>query len=220
MLTRRGLIALAVPALALGARRAQAVGPFPLQVEYVADATYGAGQRAREGRLWRTRYALRQESIESGRQQVIIARFDRNLAWVFMPGVRMAIETDLAALNLPVGALTDGTGVRLAAEGSEFVMGLPTTRYRVETVPVRGGAPAASFRGLIWSTAQGIVMRIDGQSEYKGRRSDVKAAFRNVRTGTLDRNLFEAPPGYSRMQASPEELQQLIESFRGFRLPR
>ena len=197
-----------------------AAGPFDLGVEYVADGKFGSGDKARDGRLWRTRYALRQETPQGRGVQIIIARLDRNLAWILVPGVKVALETDLAALDLPLGALTDGRGLRQSPRGSETIAGVATTRYWVETVDGPGAPPGAAFAGDVWTSPDGVLMKIDGRSNYKGRASTVRASFHNIRVGPQDPALFQLPQGYNRMQVPAEDLQAMIESFQRFRLPR
>src|SRR5436309_8521883 len=80
-----------------------------LRVEYTATTLIGTDERTTPGRLWRTRSALRHED---GRALTVIAQLDRNLGWLVMAEPRLAIETDLSVLDLPLDVLNGGGGMR------------------------------------------------------------------------------------------------------------
>ncbi|MBK9676431.1 MAG: hypothetical protein IPO82_14815 [Betaproteobacteria bacterium] len=76
-----------------------------MRVEYTATSLIGPDDRAVRGQLWRTRTALRHDGRQQGRPLSVIARLDRNLCWLVLAEPRIAIETDLSALDLPLEVL-------------------------------------------------------------------------------------------------------------------
>ena len=211
VISRRSFL-LASAAL-LGTSRAVAAATgtniLDLRVEYAAASLIGAGERAAPGRLWRTRAALRHEGTQQGRALTIIARLDRNLGWLVMAEPRLAIETDLSALDLPLDVLKGGDGLRQNREGRERVNGLDTMRVRVE----RDAGSGSRFVGHVWATDQGVIARLDGEGESRGRRGRTLMNFHDVKIGPLDPGLFEAPRGVQLIRVKGGDLGTLLEGM-------
>ena len=179
------------------------------RVEYTATSLIGTDERATPGRLWRTRSALRHEGKQHGRALTVIARLDRNLGWLVMAEPRFAIETDLSALDLPLDVLNGGGGVRQIREGRERVNGLDTMRIRVE----RNTGSGSRFAGHVWTTDQGVIARLAGEGENRGRRGRTLMNFRDVQIGPLDPGLFEAPRGVQIVRVEGGDLAMLLEGM-------
>jgi hypothetical protein len=180
-----------------------------LRVEYTATSLIGTDERAKTGRLWRTRSALRYEGEQHGRAMTVITRFDRNLGWLVMAEPRIAIETDLSALDLPLDVLNSGVGMRQIREGRERVNGLDTMRIRVE----RNTGSGSRFAGHVWATDQGVIARLAGEGESRGRRGRTLMNFRDVQIGALDPGLFEAPRGVQIVRVKGSDLATLLEGM-------
>lgn len=180
-----------------------------LRVEYTATSLIGTDERNLPGRLWRTRSALRHEGKQHGRSLTVIARLDRNLCWLVMAGSPFAIETDLSALDLPLDVLNGGGDMRQMREGRERVNGLDTMRVRVE----RNAGSGSSFTGHIWVTDQGVIARLAGEGESRGRRGRTLMNFRDVQIGPLDPGLFEAPRGVQLVAVNGGDLTTLLEGM-------
>ena len=188
-------------------------GLLELSVSYTADSVIGAGAKARAGHLWRTPQALRHEWVEAGQKQTVIVRLDRGLAWTLVPGTNIALETTLDGLGLvPIAALSDGARLGQTPVGQETIEGIRTTKYRVSTTP---GEPNR-FAGNVWSSAEGIVMKVEGTGEANGRQGNIDLAFRNVRIGRLDPELFELPANTQRVKVKGEDAQNMIEMLSRF----
>jgi len=180
-----------------------------LRVEYTATSLIGTDERATPGRLWRTRSALRHEGKQHGRALTVIARLDRNLGWLVMAEPRIAIETDLSALDLPIDVLNGGGGMRQIREGRERVNGLDTMRVRVE----RSTGSGSRFAGHVWATDQGVIARLAGEGESRDRRGRTLMNFRDVQIGALDPGLFEAPRGVQVVRVKGGDLATLLEGM-------
>lgn len=182
--------------------------PWVLRTEYSAEMVVNGG---RDGvtRLYRTPQTLRTETPAGQQTIAVIARLDRNLAWVLIPNMRTAAELTLSEFQILPG-LQPGPNTRVNREGDEQIEGTNVTRWRVTTEQDGRG-----FDGFIWTTSEGIVLRIAGEGQAQGRRSRVDIIARNVRIGRQAPTLFEIPNGYNRMQVPAE----MVAAFLGGNLP-
>jgi hypothetical protein len=180
-----------------------------LRVEYTATSLIGTDERAAPGRLWRTRSALRHEGKRHGRALTVIAQFGRNLGWLVLAEPRLAIETELSALDLPLDVLNGGGGMRQVREGRERVNGLDTLRIRVE----RNTGSGSRFAGHVWATDQGVIARLAGEGESRDRRGRTLMNFRDVQIGPLEPGLFEAPRGLQIVRVGGGDLAALLEGI-------
>jgi hypothetical protein len=188
---------------------AQAAGPLDLTVEYSADAVVGMGEQARPGKLWRTPKALRLETTENSRQQTVIVRVDRSLALLLIPEMRLAIETDLSGLSLTQALLGASDRLKATRLGPDTIEGTRTTRWQVETSDPKAGW----FRGFVWSTDKGVVMKVEGEGEHRNRRGYVHLLFRNVKIGPQEISLFEAPADFRRLPVSDTMIDSLMKGM-------
>jgi hypothetical protein len=180
-----------------------------LRVEYTATSLIGADPRITPGRLWRTHSALRHEGKRQGRSLTVIARLDRNLCWLVMADPGFTIETDLSALDLPLDVLNGGGDMRQIREGRERANGLDTMRIRVE----RNVGSGSRFTGHVWATDQGVIARLAGEGESRGRRGRTLMNFRDVRIGPLEPGLFEAPRGVQLVRVEGGDLAALLQGL-------
>jgi len=188
-------------------------GILQLRVEYTATSLIGTDERAVPGWLWRTPTALRHEGKQRGRSLTVIVRLDRNLFWLALADPPLAIETDLSALDLPLDVLSGGGDMRQIREGRERVNGLDTVRIRVE----RKSASGSNFTGHVWATDQGVIARLDGEGESRGRHGQTLINFRDVQVGPLDPGLFEAPRGVQLVRVKGGDLATLLEGMEAAR---
>lgn len=210
MFTRRK--ALLATAALLGSWAAPAAASrnlLRLQVEYTATSMIDTAEGTIPGRLWRTPRALRHEGRRQGRSLTVIARLDRNLCWLVLPDPGFALEADLSALDVPPAVLNGGGDMQQIREGRERANGLDTLRIRVE----RKARSGSSFAGHVWATDQGVIARLDGEGENRGRRGRTVMNFRDVQIGPLDPGLFEAPRGIQIVQLKGVDLATLLDGI-------
>jgi hypothetical protein len=137
----------------------------------------------------------------------VIARIDRKVAWLLVPEQKLAVELALENFGLP-GELLTGNGIRQTPVGQETIAGLRTTKVRVEREP----KPNANgrFEGHVWTTAEGIIMKVVGSGENQGRRGEVNMTFSDVKIARQDPALFELPAGYRRLALVGVDLESLM----------
>jgi hypothetical protein len=206
-LHRRSFIA--VLSAAVTAMPARAASILDLKVDYTATSLVGSGESPQRGRLWRTPRGFRHEGAQDGRAQTVIARLDRNIGWLALAELGVVIETDLSALDLPLDVLQGGGGVVQTREGRERVNGMDTTRVRVER---REGA-GSRFAGRVWVRDDGVIARIVGEGESRGRAGRTHLDFRDVRVGPVDPRLLEPPAELRLVRVRGADVGPLIESL-------
>jgi len=177
-----------------------------LRVEYAATSLIGVDERAMRGRLWRTPKALRHEGKQHGRSLTVIMRLDRNLLWLVLADPQLLFETELSALGLPLDVLNGGGDLRQVREVRERVNGLDTVRIRVE----RNAASGSRFTGHVWATDQGVIGRLAGEGESRGRIGRTLMNFRDVRVGPLDPALFDAPRDVQLVRVTGADLATML----------
>jgi hypothetical protein len=82
-------------------------------------------------------------------------------------------------------------------------------RVRVE----RNAGSGSSFTGHVWATDQGVVARLAGEGESRGRRGRTLVNFRDVQIGPLDPELFEAPRGAQLVRVKGSNLAAMLEAM-------
>lgn len=206
-LRRRSLFASL--AATLVAARTQAANVLDLKVDYITTSLIGAGENPQRGRLWRNPRGFRHEGAQDGRAQTVIARLDRNIGWLALADLGVVVETDLSALDLPLDVLNGGGGVVQTREGRERVNGMDTTRVRVER---RQGA-GSRFAGRVWVTDDGVIARIVGEGESRGRSGRTHLNFRDVRRGAIDPRMLEPPSELRLVRVRGADVGAVIESL-------
>lgn len=212
---------LAVVAAGLwSAAPAGAVNILDLKTEYSAASTIQTPKGPQYGRVWRTPTAVRHEMNGDSQPHTVIARLDRKVAWLLIPEQKLAVELGLENFGLPTELLT-GAGVAQTPEGQETIAGQRTTKVRVERAPNPNGN--GSFVGHVWTTAQGIIMKIVGSGANQGRSGNVNISFSDVKIGQQDPSLFELPAGYRRLALMGVDFESLmagIEQFKALGMPK
>ncbi|HEX9461727.1 MAG TPA: hypothetical protein VGB82_03935 [Alphaproteobacteria bacterium] len=206
-----GLVLSSALAFAVCAASA-ATNLLDLKVEYSADTVIGSGDNPRTGHLSRTPTALRHDIDDHGQTQTVIVRLDKNAAWMVLPALKMALGTDLNGLTQLSGAagvLGAAEKLKPVAVGSETIEGMRATKYRVQM----NDPEAGQFDGFVWSTSQGVVLKIDGAGEQNGRRGTVHIVFRNVQIGRQDAALFEPPAGYKQVTVAPDMISTMMKTM-------
>lgn len=174
----------------------------------------------------------RQELNLDGLYQITILRPDLGRAFVIQPGLDDYIELPIdEAYLLPLpSALHD---FRVESLGRAREGGEETVKYRLSSPEGKrkaaegqaGGGAEGEVEGeskqeldvLVWSTADGIIMRVEGEIDFEGTPEGVLLLRRNVQRGELDPKLFEPEIAQStfdpdRPPAIPDFIRELGES--------
>jgi len=169
------------------------------QASFSATRVMASGGMQLSGPLYHDHGKERWERDAQGMQQVMIMRPDLQKAFMLMPQMNMAIEMALGDAPSVPSPETYAQGEPVAV-GQESIAGEATTRYRSEGQSARG-----PFVMHFWVTADGIVMRMQGESPD----GSLESRLEGLRRGPQDSALFELPPGVQAMPVNPAMLQQM-----------
>ncbi len=141
----------------------------------------------------------RRESRVDGLNNLLIVRPDQQKAIVIQPESRMAMQIDIT--DPEVGVVPAAlAGLEAKPQGAETLAGEKVTRYRVQDSFPQGGA----FDGTVWSTPDGIYMRIEGKVSDAAGPIDMAMRLSDIKRGPQDAALFTPPPGLRMMEMEPE----------------
>ena len=71
--------------------------------------------------------------------------------------------------------------------------GIAATKFKVTFAENKNGR----LSGLLWLSADNIILAIDGEVTAKGKSRPFKMSLANIRIGSQPDHLFEVPTGYS-----------------------
>jgi hypothetical protein len=192
-----------VPALLLcllSAVSAANAGSLPPQTaSFIATQTIKSGGERLTASVAHVAGRERREINLGGQSVVLIVLPATDRAYVVMPQSNMMMETTAGGAD----ARPDLAGLRrfeAVDEGEEAVGGMPARRYRIKDSDQRGG-----FDGIVWSTADGIDLRVDGTILEAEGPLQIQIELNGVRRLPVNPALFEPPSGMTRMVMAPLE---------------
>jgi len=164
------------------------------KVEYAADSILEADEMTMKARIYHAPGKERREQAIGDLKQVFITRKDKNVAWVVMPEEKMYMEMPFAQAKENDMDLSSYK-IERTPVGEETVEGVKTTKSKV----VMTGPDGANFDGFLWTTPDGVTMKIDAVARGKGEKARMKMTLKNLKIGKQDPTLFEIPAGYQKM---------------------
>lgn len=179
-------------------------GAVPAQdlpnVEYSADQTMEHAEGAMQGKVYYAPGKERREMNQGGMNMANITRHDKKVVWMLMPEMKTYMEMPMGA-GAPASNPGDLSGYKMehSEVGKETLNGVPTTKSKlVMTAP-----DGSKLGGFMWSTKEGIMVKMDAISMQEGKKMRIKQELTNLKIGKQDPQLFEIPPGYQAMQGMP-----------------
>lgn len=204
----------ALPLVALAAAPPAAADPAAPAATLPAPlASYSAWQHltlngeGQDLRIYHAGARERREGRDGGLESILIVRADKGDAYILQPDSHMALA--LAASD-PEAAPDLKALASLPAQplGPDTLGGLAVTRYHVEgrLPPLPGSAadaPPRGFTGEVWSTPDGIYVKLDGIAREGGQDIPIAYTLSDVRPGPQPSTLFEVPGDYRPMRFGP-----------------
>lgn len=168
----------------------------PLQppgVEYSADIRITRGPQLEIPiRVYYAGRKVRMDIIAS----TMLYDLDRQQLTSMMPSIRKYDEPRSFSAPIADGRRWVGVEATTAeAFGNEEVLGRPTTKYRVRGFILDSHAP---FEGVVWSTAENIVLRAEGMAQLSGASTAVKLIVTKLIVGPIDPRLFIIPANFNK----------------------
>lgn len=192
-------IALAAALLAAFASGQALADQLPLpKAAYSADVVFEANGHEYRGHINVDGYKERRDVKDSaGRGTVKIIRRDLGKVFELRPQRRTALELRISAAEAagetgaPATDIDSFYGADATPQGHEMVGGLQTTKYRVATETT----PGLRIDTLVWSTDDGIIVRVAGKATVDGGDQPARVELTNIARGPQDPSLFEVPQG-------------------------
>ncbi|MCL5965926.1 MAG: DUF4412 domain-containing protein [Deltaproteobacteria bacterium] len=185
-----GIVMIATPLFAAAA----AAGMAEPKVEYSADQYLSTGEQTVKSRVFHAKGKQRMELDLGGTRQAVITRFDKNLSWILMLDEKRYMETTLGEGKAKSNDIRECT-ISQKTAGTEVVNGVSATRSEIDaTCPDK-----TRFSGSMWTTRDGILVKLDAVAKGKGAEGRMKIELRNLKIGKQDPKLFEVPPGFTKL---------------------
>ena len=162
------------------------------KVAYSADSYMETADGVQQGTVNYAPGMERREFEMNGEKMVMIMRHDKNLIWTLMPG-NMYME-----MKIPEEGRADDLSsykFETTTMGQETVNGMRTTKNKM----IMTGPNGEKMGGFSWVTADGIMVKLDAIAVDKKKKDRFKLELKNIQIGKQDRDLFEVPDGYEKM---------------------
>jgi hypothetical protein len=157
-------------------------------VEFSAESvTESGGTTVKETVFYAPGKVRRELDVGRGKQ-IEITRLDKKVAWLLMTEEKLYLERSLTLADEQSPSTMNFEKV---AVGEEIVNDTMTTKYRTVTKQADG----ATLSGFVWSTKEGITVKMDLASDgTAGPR--LKMELKNLKIGKHAPGLFEIPANY------------------------
>ncbi|MBI5056381.1 MAG: DUF4412 domain-containing protein [Nitrospirae bacterium] len=164
------------------------------KVEYSADQYMETEDVTMKAKIFHAQGKERREQDMEGMKQIMITRTDKKLVWMLMPEQKMYMEMKM---NQSKEDPTDLRDYKIEQEvmGEEVVNGVNATKSKVIMTDKKGN----KFGGFMWSTKDGIMVKMDTVSKAEGKKMRMKTELKNLKLEKQDPKLFEVPSGYMKM---------------------
>jgi len=164
--------------------------------DYAADWSMETADGKQVGKVYFSGGRERRELTDGGEKIVTIQRPDRKVVWTLMPGDKIYME------NAPgMGRARKGDvgnyDIEQTPVGEETVNGVRDSKSKVILKEKKPNG--SKLGGFMWTTREGIVVKMDVLSVEKGSKERIKSELSSLKLGKQDASLFEIPPGYERM---------------------
>jgi hypothetical protein len=168
-------------------------------VSYSAERTVVVNGRSYTGMVFHIPGHDRHEQEILGIPEVILLDAGAKQGTLVLPGLNSYLVFAFPHLM----AEMDDPSWRQAPEGQEIVNGVRTTKYRID----HSAADGSRAHGMIWISAQGVPMRLEGTVSRPGAsaRTSIRMELADLKLGRQDPHLFELPPGLIKLPSGALE---------------
>ena len=157
--------------------------------EFSAQVVTRTGSQDLRGKVYFQGEKMRQEFSSREGVSIQIARPDRQVMWMLMPGQKMYTETPFAKSDLGKAMQMPQDQAQMKLLGPETVSGYETEKYET-TVQDRG----QTRKHYLWVAKKlGVPIKMVSQD------GSFSMEYRNIKEGGVPPAVFEIPPGYQKM---------------------
>jgi hypothetical protein len=176
-----------------------------VNAEYSADQTIETVEGLMKARIFSTPTKERREMEVDGATMVIIARHDKKVVWNLMPDDKMYMEMKVHDGSEKKDDLSSYE-IEQTPMGEETLDGRTVNKSKI----VMTGSDGMKMGGFMWTTAEGIVVKLDAIAVEDGQKDRFKMEQRNIKVGKQADDLFEIPPGYEKLGFGMDMMQGLM----------
>lgn len=164
------------------------------QVEYSADSVMEHAEGSMKGKVYYTPAKERREMEAGAEKMITIIRRDKKVIWTLMPEDKIYMEMKQGGAA-PAKDDLSAYQIEQTVIGPETVNGVNTTKGKI----IMTGKDGSKFGGFMWTTREGIVVKMDAVSIDKDSKDRFKTELTNLKIGKQDPALFEIPRGFEKM---------------------
>lgn len=161
------------------------------KVDYTADYYLTSEKGRFQGTVVHAPGRERREFDSGAGHQVLLLRRDIDEASILWSDRKWYVSTTFQSLAAMIGGF-DGILLDRKSVGQDMVGGEKTTCYEV-TTDDRG---SGGFKGRMWLTRDGILMKAVGRALFNGRETVVETGLLNLRRLKADPAAFVRPADY------------------------
>jgi hypothetical protein len=164
------------------------------KVDYSADYSMETADMTMQGKIYSSPGMERREFDQGGDKMITILRHDKKVVWTLMPEDKAYMETKLSNGG---GRNDDISSYKMQKTdvGAETVNGVKTAKAKV----IMTGPDGVKMGGFIWTSKEGITVKVDTISADKNSKARFKFELKNLKVAKQDKALFSIPAGYSKM---------------------
>lgn len=184
--------------------------PLP-NTPYRADLTLATPSLTAQGKVFYDHDKERREITLNNVKQILIIRRDKHLMWLLLPAEHKVMELPLGdnqsnLLTSGIAARDSTTLEQLPATHPQALAlkGIKSTAYAFHSQPraeANHPVPPLPTTGTLWLNADNIVVKLESRAAMAGGHMvPIAYALQNVQKGAQSADLFEIPPGYTRLE--------------------
>lgn len=163
-------------------------------VEYAADQLMETANTAMKAHLYVTPTMERRDMNTGGQKMILITRHDKKVVWNVMPDEGMYMEMKLTD-QPPAKDDLSAYKIEQTEVGQETLNGVNVTKAKIVMTHADGG----KLGGFMWTTREGIMVKMDALSIEKGNKDRIKMELTNLQIGKQPASLFDIPAGVQKM---------------------
>lgn len=162
---------------------------------YYAESVLKQGTRTVNVKTWYSPDKVHLKVDSGGQIMALTADRRAKQMTMIMPGRKAYFVRPLPSGQYgPLGKTGPGKDMTFADVGTDTLLGVKTTKYKVSGKNAGG----ANFDGHIWLTADNIMLKLEGTQTRGERTSVIKMITKMLKVGPVDPKIFAIPEGYEK----------------------
>lgn len=181
----------------------------PPNVEYSADTIIETEDGATKGKVYFAPGKERRELTHGAEKMISIMRHDKKVTWMIMPEDKMYMEMKMGSDSQSKDDLS-AYKIEPTVMGQEKLNGIDTTKSKIIMTD-----KDSKMGGFMWTTKEGIMVKIDAIAIEKGKKDRFKSELTNLQIGKQDPALFEIPKGFQTMAIPGMDMDAMQKMMKG-----